>query len=55
MMQCPAISVLYNVRNDVLLRMTRLVINSLGGGHTHINIQKFVDRSNYKKPGARLV
>ena len=31
---------------------TPLVINSLGGGHTHTHIQTFVDRSNSKKPGA---
>ena len=31
-----------------------LVINSLGGGHTHTHtsIQTFADRSNSKKPGA---
>ena len=31
-----------------------LVINGLGGGHTHTytHILKFVDRSNTKKPGA---
>ena len=33
--------------------ITPLVIDSLGGGHTRI--QKFADRSNSKKPGARLV
>ena len=41
--------------------ITPLVINSLGGGHTHINthmhthinIQKFADRSDYKKPGVQ--
>ena len=31
--------------------ITPLVINSLGGGHTHTHILKFVDRSNTKKPG----
>ena len=31
--------------------ITPLVIHSLGGGHTHINIQTFMDRSSYKKPG----
>ena len=30
-----------------------LVINSLEGGHTHINIQTFANRSNYKKSGTR--
>ena len=33
-----------------------LVANSLGmdtHAHTHINMQTFMDRSNYKKPGAR--
>ena len=31
-----------------------LVINSLGGGHTHAHarLQTFADRSNFKKPGA---
>ena len=34
-----------------------LVINSLGGGHTHIHtrIQTFADRSNSNKPGMHLV
>ena len=34
--------------------ITPLVINSLGGGHTHANthMHTFVDRSNSKKPGA---
>ena len=32
-----------------------LVVNSLGGGYTHTCIQTFTDRSNYKKPGVRLV
>ena len=42
--------------------ITPLVINSLGGGHTHTHanthtrIQTFADRSNSKKPGVcRLV
>ena len=32
-----------------------IVINSLGGGHTHTSIPTFTDRSNSKKPGTRLV
>ena len=38
--------------------ITPLVINSLGGGHTHThkhthaNTHTFADRSNSKKPGA---
>ena len=38
------------------LRITKFVINSLGGGHTntHTCIQTFADRNNSKKPGAWL-
>ena len=39
-----------NRMESISHHITPLVINSLGGGHTHI--LTFVDRSNTKKPGA---
>ena len=45
-----------NRMGSISHHITPLVIDSLGGGHTHTHtqtrIQKFADRSNSKKPGA---
>ena len=42
------------VQPIIWVHITPLVINSLGGGHTHTHTN-VADKSNYKKPGAWLL
>ena len=50
-----AIELINQSYRSISHHMTSLVINSLGGGHTHARIQTFAGRSNSKKPDACLV